>query len=269
MSIENLYPYAGDHAVQNAIFTLEWAEPLKVEAIHAAKKLATKFKNVGLPHAAEHQFEFRIETRPIAAGAQSNVPTPTAIIFASSATPGETSRSVTITRNHCLVTVPDYTRWDTVFAEVKKYFKIVFDEIGPSRPISAINLQYYDIFTWRDEPENLNLREVFSQNAYIPESIFEQTGLWHVHQGMLQKHSSPISHDQLDNLNVEFQDVNQQRVIQITGAHRAILRDPLWQVHLKNEPLMHDIFGVLHTKNKTMLHRLLTSTMTDRINLSI
>lgn len=273
MSIENLYPYAGDHAVQNVIFVVEWAEPLKADAISKASKLATKFKNQGLAHVQHQQvFEFKIEQSlgnqvPPSSGSPISKE-PGAVVFARSANTGEVTRSVTISRQHCMIAVPDYTRWDIVFTEIQAYLKIALDEIAPLRPLNAISLQYNDVFNWKDEPSNLNLKEVFAEDAFIPASVFEQKGLWHLHQGHMESQNLPVQHSRLENINVDMVDAAGERVIQIIGAHRAALREPLWQSHLRNEQVLLDIFSSLHIANKQMLRRLLTEQMCKKIMLT-
>jgi uncharacterized protein (TIGR04255 family) len=269
MSIENFYPYAGNHAVQSATFVVEWAEPLKAEAIAAVNKLANKFKNLGLSHVQHQQFmQFKVEHNPLEGspkhGTQHGLG---GIIFARPAEPGDVTRSVTISRQNCMVAVPDYTRWDTVFADVQAYLKVALDEIAPSRPLSTIGLQYNDIFQWKDDPADLDLTEVFARDAFIPPSIFNQAGLWHLHQGYLEQHDSPVAHSRLTNVNVDMLDPSGERMIQIIGSHRATLKEPLWQSHLKNKQIMLDVFTSLHHANKQMLAKLLTKKVCEKIRL--
>jgi uncharacterized protein (TIGR04255 family) len=271
MSIENLYPFAGPHAVQNAIFIVEWAEPLKAEVIQSFSKLAAKYKNLGLPHVQHQQnFEFKIDTNPGVAGprASTQPATPSAVVFARSGIPDQVVRSVTLSRSHCMIAVPDYTRWDIVFEEVFKYISIALEELKGLRPISTIALQYNDVFSWKDDPSSLNLRDVFAPNAYIPESVLQQNGLWHVHQGILADDHLPVVHRKLENVNVDMLNTAGELTIQIIGAHRAILGTPLWQAHLKNKAVLTEIFESLHIANKRMLMRLLTPAVCAKINLS-
>lgn len=270
MTIDNLYPYAGDHAVQNATFVVEWAEPLKAEAIAAVNKLATRFKNLGLSHVQHQQFmQFKFEHNPLEGpqnqGTQHGLG---GIVFARPAGVGEITRSVTISRQNCMIVVPDYTRWDKVFADVEAYLKVALDEVAPSRPLSTIGLQYNDVFQWKDDPSDLNLKEVFADDAFIPPNVFAQTGLWHLHHGYMEQHSSPVAHSRLTNINVDMLDPAGERIIQIIGSHRATLRDPLWQSHLKNKQIMLDVFSSLHSANKQMLGKLLTKQICEKIRLT-
>jgi len=270
MIIENLYPYAGDHAVQTAIFLVEWSEPLQADAILEAHKLAAKFRHAGLAEVrqqnavalkidAAHGGEAQVES---AAGAG-------AIVFSKAGGFGELARSVTLSRNNCMIVVPDYSRWEQVFSDVRQYLHIVLDEIAPIRPLLAIGLQYVDIFSWKDDPAELDLAQVFAADAYIPPNVFQQKGLWHLHHGYMEAHGEPLAHTRLENVNVDLFDTGGQRTIQITGSHRATLAAPLWQAHLKHEGEMLAMFGALHQANKRMLAKLLTPAICDRIKLTV
>lgn len=270
MSIDNFYPYAGDHAVQSATFVVEWAEPLKAEAIAAINKLANKFRNFGLSHVQHQQFvQFKIEPNsPDGSQKHGSQQGLGGIVFARPAEPGVVTRSITISRQNCMIVVPDYTRWESVFADVQAYLKVALDEVAPSRPISTIGLQYNDIFQWKDDPADLNLAEVFADDAFIPPSIFRQTRLWHVHQGYMEQPALPVVHSRITNVNVDMLEPAGERMIQIIGSHRATLSEPLWQSHLKNKQIMLDMFSSLHQANKQMLAKLLTKQVCEKIHLS-
>ncbi|MGK5017031.1 TIGR04255 family protein [Janthinobacterium sp. HLS12-2] len=274
MNIDNLYPYAGNHAVQNAIFVVEWAEPLKTDAMIAINKLATKYKNLGLSH-VQHQQMLEVNFEHMQTAAQEPRQTSrvsnqalSGIVFARPASVGEISRSVTISRKNCMIAIPDYTRWADVFKDVESYLKIALEEVGSTRPLTTIGLQYNDVFNWKDAPSELDLRAVFSEKAFIPPNAFEQTGLWHLHHGYLENHSDPVPHSRVENINVDMLDTAGERIIQIVGSHRASLREPLWQSHLKNKSVMLEVFTSLHKANKIMLGKLLTSQVCEKIRLT-
>jgi uncharacterized protein (TIGR04255 family) len=266
MTIENLYPFAGAHAVQNATFVIEWPDLLPESVIVEANKLGTKFKNVGLDHhLLQHQVELKLSNAPDAQHSQKSFIG--GILFSTSQEVTPTARSVLLSRNGCIVSIPDYTRWAAALKDVEKYLKIVLDEIGPLRPISVIGLQYTDTFSWKDDPAELNLEEVFSSDHFVPKNILQQKNLWHLHQGYFQKHSTPVSHVLLENINLETHDNNGLRVIQITGSHRATLENLMWQSHMKNKDNLFSMFSALHQANKTMLSKLLMPEVRNRINL--
>lgn len=270
MTIESLYPYAGNHAVQNAIFVVEWSDPLRAEDLKGVSKLANRFKTLGLSH-VQHQLGVEIKLEH-GVGAPTSGPVGTqtlnAITFARPAAVGEISRSVTVSRQNCMIAIPDYSRWNQVFEDVTAYLKVVLDDIAPKKSLSVIGIQYNDVFNWKDHPSELNLRDVFRDDGFIPVNAFEQKGLWHVHHGFMDRRDLPVPYACLQNVNVDMIDAAGERVIQIVGSHRATLGESLWQSHMKNKSVMLEVFAALHQANKQMLQKLLTKQVCEKIRLT-
>jgi len=267
MNLENLHPVAGNHAVQAAHFVVEWAEPLKTDSILALAKLSSKFKNLGFP-VMQPQNTFSVEFGPTSsAGAMNPIGHGVSgFIFAKEQLP-QSSRHVIVSAEKCMIAVRDYTRWDQVFLDVQSYLKIVLEEIGPMRPVKGFGLQYNDIFTWNDDPSELNLREIFKDDFVIPPNVFRQKGLWHLHHGYMEDKSDPVPCTVLQNINVDMIDSGAGRQLQIIGSHHATLKDPLWQPHMKNKNTVANIFEMLHNDNKKMIISLLKDEICTRIKL--
>lgn len=269
MSIEKLYPFAGEHAVQNVVFIVEWADQLTTDALVEACKLATKYRNLGLPEMSQqnmlevkfHNGEAQGQSAQTSSGLGG-------VQFTSHARNDGSARMVVISRTNIMVMIPDYTRWDIVWTEVQAYLKPALEQIGSLRPINVIGLQYNDVFSWQDDPSELDLSEVFVKDCFIPLHALEQKGLWHLHHGYIEKRISPVGCSLLHNLNVDLNDVNGQRRINIVGSHRASLVEPLWQSHLKNKSVVLDMFVALHTSNKVVLEKLLTPAVCEKIKLN-
>lgn len=270
MSIDSLYPYAGSHAVVNAVFAVEWAEPLKPEMLKGLSRLTAKFRNLGLSNLQyQNSFEMKIEQPHGSAQPKQSAQVVIAgLVFARPASIGDISRSVTISQTSCMISIPDYTRWIDVAEDVQAYFKIVMEEIAPLRPLTVIGLQYHDLFSWKDNPDEMNLREIFAENSFIPENVFKQQGLWHLHHGYVVKVLEPVHYSRLDNVNVDMIEQGGERAIQIIGAHRATLQSPMWQAHMKNRAAVVEVLASLHDANKEMLLRLLTEQVCQKIRLT-
>lgn len=269
MSIDKLKPYAKTHAIQNAVFVLEWKEQLTEKQIADVKGLATKFRNLGLGETIPMPLlEIKFDKVDAAGKVQSDSGLG-GFSFTRQPVAAGPSRSVAIARPHCAIGVPDYTRWDQVFADVKEYLKVVLNEIAPSRPLAAISLQYIDVFTWLDDPDELNLSEVFRANKYVPPVVLEQKNLWHLHQGYKSAQiEEPIQHARVDNINIDVADLpGDKRAIQVTAAHQAILEKPLWQANGKNWDALISLFQNLHINNKQIVMDLLTTEVCDKIGL--
>jgi len=272
MSIDPLYPYAGTHAVQNAIFAVEWAEPLRSDVLLDMLKLATKYRNLGL---TTIQQQNALSVNLTAARSTDVVPNVSSsqelggLMFSAAASAaGVAGRSITISRQNCMVFIPDYTRWAKVWDDVHSYLSVALGVIAPMRPLTVAALQYTDVFQWKDDPSDMPLEKIFRNDTYMPPNIFSLKGLWHVHQGYIQLSSTPVSNSRLENLNVDMLDTGGLRSIQITGAHRATLSEPLWQAHLKNAPVLTQLFRDMHESNKDLLARLLTTEVCAKISLN-
>lgn len=272
MSIDRLHPYAGPHAVQNAIFVVEWAEPLRSDALVDMLKLATKYRNLGL---TAIQQQNAVSVNVTAARATDVSPSVSStqelggVMFSAPAnSSGLPGRSITISRQNCMVFVPDYTRWAKVWDDVHSYLSIALGVIAPMRPLTVVGLQYTDVFQWKDDPSDMPLAEIFRGDSYMPPHIFELKGLWHVHQGHIQQTLTPVPNSRLENVNVDMLDTGGLRSIQIIGSHRSTLSEPLWQSHLKNEPILAQLFEDMHLSNKGLLTKLLTPEVCAKIHLS-
>jgi len=265
MNLDNLHPVARDHAVESVHFVVEWASPLTDDAVLALGNLASKFKNIGFPHMVpQKKISFKVEgDQPAMSTFGHGIG---GFIFGQRPQP-EACRQVAVTAENCAILIPDYTRWDSVFAAVKDILKIVLNEVGPSRPLRSIGVQYNDAFVWTDEPAAMVLTDIFNEDFIIPTNVFKLKGLWHVHHGYFESGNSTVAHAVLQNVNVDLVDTDAGRRIQIIGSHKANLVEPLWQSHMKNKDAVEEIFVMLHQMNKSMLRALLTEPVRARINL--
>jgi uncharacterized protein (TIGR04255 family) len=265
MNFENLHPASGDHAVQSVHFVVEWAEPLASDAILALGKLHTKFRNLGYSiMTPQHRLSIHLEAAQSASGSASHAIN--GYLFSQRAQT-EISRQVSVTAESCAIMFPDYTRWDSVFSDVQELLKIVLEDVGPQRPVRTIGLQYHDAFTWSDDPEELDLREIFNNDFMIPPSIFHQNGLWHLHHGYFESFDRPVSHTVLNNVNVEMVESGSGRRLQVLGSHKATLNEVLWQPHKKNQDTFQSMLNHLHALNKQMLRSLFSEKVRQRIKL--
>lgn len=269
MSIDKLFPVADGHAILNAAFVIEWAEPLTIDLIHGVTKLTAKFKNCERPLLQMHPQQ----TVEVSLGGQDSGQAVShslsGYMFLEPALDQSQIRSVSISRQNCIIVITDYSRWLEVWTQVQNYLKIVLEYVGSKRPLSVIGLQYTDKFNWRDDPDELDLAEVFSGEAYLPANALKQKGLWHSHHGFLESQEQPVPHKRLENVNVDVSEVGGERVFQVTTSHRVTLNTPLWQSHLKNEQVVYEIFNRLHDANKIMLSKLFSPAVCEKINLNV
>lgn len=266
MNLDNLYPHAGNHAIQSMVFALEWpaeltgASSLNVAQVRDAAKqaLGTEFQQV------EDQMAFTMSMPMASVSASSAMATgqPHLSGFAlkrHSHVPGWPSRAITVSPENLLIQINDYTRWAAVRADVQRYLNVLMPLVGAHRPVVAVGQQVVDMFNWKADPQQLVLSEVFREGGkMLPPHIFELTDLWHSHHGYVTRHTEPTEFQQLDNVNVSRVMLNGVHTLQILCSHRAQYQQPQFiktPTHVEQVLALHDR---LHNDNKSVLSELLT-----------
>lgn len=264
MNIENLYPFAGSHAIQNAVIAVEWQGEVSNQTLMGIYSLASKLKGYFPTAEIQKMVMINIQT-------QSNIPNTEqigAINFQRPDNFGGISSQLTISRQNCVLLVNDYSRWDAVLSQALQYFELILPVILPDKSVSAVGLQYTDLFNWKDEPENLNLHEVFRNDCpYLPQNIFDLKTLWHSHHGYIVDSDTPVTHSRLDNLNISILDTAGERSIQIIAAHRANLAKVLRGNTPEYLKTIESVENVLHSVNKDVMRKILTDEVQKKINL--
>lgn len=273
MSLESLYPYAGDHAIQNAVFALDFDGALSPDQIKAIKKGAIKELAGEFPLVEDQQI--------IAINIGSNQsahqvsPSPQVGGFTmqrSSGMPNAFARSIVVTPTNALIVVNDYSRWDAVKLDVDRYLDALLLVVGKlPKAVTSIGLQYTDVFNWQSDPSELVLTEVFeAATPYMVPNVLGENApsMWHSHHGYFVEHLEPVQYRQLDNINVSRIETSGIHSLQILTSHKVQFAAALWQSGEKNRSKISDIFVKLHDANKVILRALLTEQVREKIKLN-
>jgi uncharacterized protein (TIGR04255 family) len=271
MALDDLAPCSGAHAVQSAVFAIEWSNPLPQDALSHIRAAYDQSKELKRQFSAAPQ-EQRILSVLIdqAAGAVSPQTVSSGgecIGYKFTKQSGiSPSRTLQITKDSCLYIVQDYTRWKSVVSDVLRAYSELSEYLVKS-PVAALGLQYTDVFHWRADPEQLELAEVLNiESGLIPASALARKGLWHSHHGYLDDKLEPADHSVLENINVDIVDNGGQRSIAIVTSHQARLRRLLYDAESLSSSLQ-SFYEYLHNQNKVILERLLTSEVKRKIKL--
>ncbi|MGT0246641.1 hypothetical protein [Burkholderia pyrrocinia] len=278
MTIDFLYPFAGDHAVQNVAFVLEWATPMDRSALEAVKRLAPQFRS-SFPVVQEQQLITVNVEAPKQAITKHHKPrlppTPATqlggiqFLHTSGGAPGSFTRMIQVQRESCLVALNEYSRWDAVWPKVCGWLEIVLPVILTGRSLNSFTLQYQDLFFWRDDPANLQLREVFAaESPYIPSNVYDLKSAWHSHHGYIQPYDGEWSGHLLNNVNVNVGDLNGVRQIGTMLTHKVTFGTPIWSLD-RAMTALRAVMPELHQENKSILHRLFTDAVRDKIGLTL
>lgn len=271
MSLDYLIPVAKSHAIQSVVFALEWQGELTDQALTEIQKLAPELKSY-FPQAFV-QKEVKISIGGESTDTQldqqdAGVHRLGGMVFQRKGRFGDVVSQLNVSRSSCIIIISEYERWVPTLQAVMRYFKLVLPVIMKEKSISIIALQYTDMFTWKDDPENLNLSDVFiHDSSYLAPSVFSQKGLWHCHHGYVIQQLADLEGSCLDNINVATVDNENDRGIHITTAHKFTLNSPLRVATKTYLQTIEKVQNELHVHNKDILRKLLTHEVCEKIHL--
>lgn len=269
MSLEYFFPNSETHAIQSVIFVLEWQGDVTDHVLKQVERLAPQLKSNFPVYSVQKMVQLNVATGNEGAPIVSqNTDSIGGVSFQRAGKFGQVVSQLVVSRNNCMIVMNEYVRWAPVLEAVVRYFKIILPCILQEKSIGSIALQYNDLFTWKDAPENLNLREVFkSDSPYLAPNVFDQTDLWHCHHGFITDGLGSVSGKCLDNINVAIVDNQDDRAIQIITSHKFMLKNPLRLATKDYLQSIETVQNALHMQNKGVLRKLLTEEVCSKINL--
>ncbi len=263
MDLNQLYPFAGDHAVQNAVFAITWDGLLTPEELaridgEIRPKLAKDFPKVNEQMGFMLQFNMGQGGSP-----QPGSPILGGYIYGK--TEGVSPQSIQLSKEQFLVNVTDYNGWTQVWKAVSGYLSSILPAILKVKSITTVGLQYSDLFTWKAAPANLELNKVFREGTeYLAAHAFKAKNLWHCHHGFF---TDTNAYRRLDNVNVNVNDVEGFRTIQIVTSHQAALIGNIFSTTEGYDKRVADIYSESHSFNTDILRDLLHADVCKRIGL--
>ncbi|MBK6998668.1 MAG: TIGR04255 family protein [Rhodoferax sp.] len=273
MDIDLLLPFAGQHAIQSAVFALEFSTELDVGEIGrlrlAAKGLKNEFPKLTDQHRTTVSFQMGPEQHPSASMDPGGF-----ILERLGSEQGQLQaqplRVIVVSRENILIVINDYTRWEKFSFDISHYLTTLLKSINAQKGVSGISLQITDTFIWRSDPADLDLSKVFTIGSrYLVSNVFEPKALlWHSHHGFLVEQEDPIKFQQLDNINVSRNIVAGTHQLQILTSHKATFPNPVYKILDASREKIFSVLNLLHEKNKEILKNLLTDDVQLKVNLN-
>jgi len=242
MSIEALEPFHGNHAIQNALFSIEWKDGLSDKEF---RKLKTEIQ-IRL-----QQFSVFKSMKQMVVNMTGEVPAHAVsedgsfVVEIPGAFAEPPRRIIQVSRESCIIVINDYSRWANVKGEVHSYLNTLLSVIGAkSRKLSAVSLQYTDFFTWKSDPDQLQLKEMFREGTpYLSPKVLDLTSMWHCNFGYFEPMEDAQLPDRLNNVNVSRILHGDHHAFNITTSHRLVLTK--WE-EVKNLELIEMINEYFH-----------------------
>jgi uncharacterized protein (TIGR04255 family) len=174
----------------------------------------------------------------------------------------------------------DYTRWDNIWIEAKKYLQTAFEPLqGADNFVNSIGIKYIDRFVYDGAVDNYQISNLFSEETdLLPRKLFASNPLWHSHIGWFENVKG-IGLPCLNQINIDgtYANFSNRKKPVVTIEHNAILRagDNLdsissylsQQEEDKDSTKLDQIMHALHIVNKGVLSSLLNDKMKININL--
>ena len=272
MSLDQLYPFMNQHAIQNALFVLEWKERLTDKEIREVKG------QIQQRHAAFTVFKpqktvvFNLTTGDTDGTSPESSASESGFIFE---LPGAimqpARRSLNVMPEQCQIAINDYSRWSKVKADVDAYVQSIMAIAGgDSNSLQAIGLQYTDVWIWKANPADLNMSEVFNKDSpLLVQNVFNLKSYWHSHHGYFEPMKDAGLPPRLNNINVSRTQQGELDAINVVTSHRLTL-PRLWDLDTpaKKIALISAVQDEFHQENKRILRRLLTPGVLEKINLA-
>lgn len=266
MNLELLQPFARTHAVQSVAIAAEWQGELSDQTLLRIHALHKQFELM-LPK-VDLQRTMQINVSPTEGVSTQPLPALGGVVFQSVSPLGAMVRQLNVTRTNCTLVINDYSRWAPTLEFAMALFNAVMPIILADKPISALGLQYTDLFTWKDDPSLLDLSKVFNTNSpFIPPGVFKLAGAWHSHHGYLLAGSHEAEQERLENVNINVWDVSGERTMQIATVHRATLKKPLRLSTENYISLVESLQNRLHSDSKATLCNVLSDEVAQKIQL--
>lgn len=276
MSLDQLHPYADQHAIQSAVFSVHFSTELDVRELGqlkaAAADLKADFPNIVDNHMTRLSFQVTpgAQSSPVASASEHGVGGYVMQRLSAGGIPVAPMRQIVVAGDSVVIVINDYTRWAKFKTDVERYLSVLLKPINSQKGISSVGLQFSDVFVWRADPADLDMAEVFSTNTqYLVPNVFNgDLPLWHSHHGYLMERTEPFAFQQLDNINVSRNLVSGAQQLQIVIVHKATFARPLYKVLDANKEKVSQIMATLHSRNKEILADLLSEGVQAKINLN-
>lgn len=263
-------PLHAAHAIEQVIFVVQFDRPLDDDPFLQALKTAEQFKE-------ELPGEIQMQGVTFMIGASPGMPSNGQAAgkwFRRSAPNGVIENDLRVERVALTFVTTLYTRWDTVWAQARKYFSVLLPIYATKAKIASISLNYIDKFSWRgdmtDCRPNLLLRP---DSKYLCPHVFQADDFWHSHTGAFVRVDQNTK--RLVNINVDYLDEPRadgpRRIVSVT----TIITDLLNQVGYEPIDVASDHcvdfldahMRMLHISEKDILGNIVNDEMCKRIAL--
>lgn len=266
-------PLHSAHAIEQAVFTVQFDTPLSDDALNQARITANQFE-AELPALVETQgFVFAL-----AAPGFVPPPSPTAGFVRRSINPdGTVAHELRVERNSLVFITTRYTRWEDIWSRANNYFSTLLPlYLQQGGKIINVGQNFVDKFVWHGEfSECRPLKLLRTGSKYICPHVFEVEDFWHSHTGAFLKVDQYTK--RLININLDYLDELRPGGMKRLVAIGTVANDQFNQIGFEPLSIPNSDFlsfvaehmQSLHRENKKILGLLINDEMCRRIALGV
>lgn len=278
MDLKKLYPFAGRHAVQSAMLSVNFNSEIEVEDGRAVqmdqahKELAGDF-----PVKTDvQQVTFQIGDT---SGAGAAKPRLGGWKFVNQLAPGELRpnhpplrRSISVQGASLQIIEHDYDRWAGYRALIERSLSALGPAVFDERTVRDVALAYSDVFIWKDDPASLEASALFNADSdFLPRNAFAiGSRYFHANHGYYSNAVPDVGASLVENVNIartpDSATGHDHFIIYI--EHRLTPKERTVGVEAGTK-LISSVLEFLHQRNKQLLGSLLTPNVREMIKLGV
>ena len=262
-------PVHDAHAIEQVVFVLQTDSPLEDQTFLEAREAADTFRSE-LPGRGDFQ-GMGLVFGVVGVG----VP-PAPIVgtaFSRTNPAGMVESELRVERSSLTFRTTLYTRWDTVWAQARKYFDVLVPKYATKPRIAGISLNFVDRFVWTGKTSecrpDLLLRRA---SKYVAPHVYELTDLWHSHTGAFIRADSQTK--RLLNVNIDYVDGDasaKTRNVVVTTVLNDMFNQPDYETSEFKQDAAMQVFEEhmqeLHMFGKKVFGNIINDEMKKRIAL--
>ena len=267
-------PFAGDHAIQEAVVALHFQTPLPPPLVDLVRDGVLEAHGEAFPHRREmHGSELQFDV-----GSPSGPPRlQSELVGFELSRPqanGAPARILRLSRDVLQMSFLEYTQWDNVVSDSVSYIRSAVARVPLSEvPVARFGLRYVDRFTFDGRLEQACAQLLFKDDAaYLAAHCFHSGPLWHCNLGWFEIRSE--QERVLNQLNVESAVIDD--VPTVTIDHNATWQlqnprqsvDSLFEESDGTRTPLEEALGDLHDGNKSVVRAVLREEMLVTIGLA-
>ena len=270
MHIQNcsIVPVNSEHAVKAVSFVCELGANLSTEKLQQI--IAHYEGSSGLRNIFQKKTEGRSDSITVTSNGvdvKKNSGEISHVVFERIGTEDNVELALTVHANIINFSSNQYSRWANVSKEAFAILEEFVCFAMPDPGISVFGIQYVDEFIVTGDIASFRPSMLFdAKSKTISPNTFERIGPWHNHMGWFEDDNALQQDKVLHNLNINVVPQHEKLVVQIIGAHRYILSNPVSNKSLASVA-MSEKFVFLHRKNVSVLKELLNKNALTDIHL--